>query len=92
MQERSYWLEVSPRPEALGRAELPQRTDVVVIGGGYTGLSAARVLASAGAQVTVIERDRLGTGASTRNAGIVLTGFRRGAHSLVTTFGAVLAR
>jgi glycine/D-amino acid oxidase-like deaminating enzyme len=92
MQERSYWLEVSPRPEALGGAELPQRTDVVVIGGGYTGLSAARILARAGAQVTVIERAPLGTGASTRNAGIVLTGFRRGAHSLVRAVGAVRAR
>ena len=92
MLERSYWLEVAPRPEALGRAELPQRTDVVVIGGGYTGLSAARVLAGAGAHVTVIERLPLGTGASTRNAGIVMTGFRRGAQSLVTGVGAVRAR
>jgi glycine/D-amino acid oxidase-like deaminating enzyme len=92
VKERSYWLDVSPRPEALGRTELPQRTDVVVIGGGYTGLSAARVLAGAGAEVTVIERDRLGNGASTRNAGIVLTGFRRGPHSLITGLGAVRAR
>jgi len=92
VQERPYWLEVSPRPEALGRAELPQRTDVVVIGGGYTGLAAARVLAKAGAQVTVIERGPLGTGASTRNAGIVLPGFRRGAYSLVASLGAVHAR
>ncbi len=92
MRERPYWLEVSPRPDAPGRAELPQRTDVVVIGGGYTGLSAARVLAQAGARVTVIERGPLGAGASTRNAGMVLPGFRRGAHSLVTTLGAVRAR
>ena len=92
MQERPYWLEVSPRPEALGHAELPQRTDVVVIGGGYTGLSAARALATAGAKVTVIERGSLGAGGSTRNAGIVLPGFRPGPHSLVTSLGAVRAR
>jgi glycine/D-amino acid oxidase-like deaminating enzyme len=92
VQDRSYWLEVSPRPKGLGRRELPQRTDVVVIGGGYTGLSAARVLAGAGAHVTVIERAPLGTGASTRNAGIVLTGFRRGPQALVTALGAVRAR
>ncbi|HET7250077.1 MAG TPA: FAD-binding oxidoreductase [Gemmatimonadales bacterium] len=92
MQERPYWLEVSPRPAAVGRAELPQRTDVAVIGGGYTGISAARVLAGAGAQVTVIERSLLGAGASTRNAGMVLPGFRRGAQSLVTSLGAVRAR
>jgi glycine/D-amino acid oxidase-like deaminating enzyme len=92
VQDRPYWLEVSPRPEALGHAELPQRTDVVVIGGGYTGLSAARVLAAAGATVTVIERGPLGGGGSTRNAGIVLPGFRPGAHSMVTSLGAVRAR
>lgn len=92
MQDRPYWLEVSPRPETLGHSELPQRTDVVVVGGGYTGLSAARVLAAAGATVTVIERGPLGSGGSTRNAGIVLPGFRPGAHSMVTSLGAVRAR
>jgi glycine/D-amino acid oxidase-like deaminating enzyme len=92
VQERPYWLEGSPRPEALGHSELPHRTDVVVIGGGFTGLSAAWVLARAGAAVTVIDRGPLGSGASTRNAGFVLPGFRRDARSLVAHFGAVLAR
>lgn len=92
MQDRPYWLEVSPRPEAVGPVELPPRTDVVVIGGGYTGLAAARVLARAGAEVTVLERGALGAGPSTRNSGIVLPGFRRGANDLVAALGAVRAR
>ena len=92
MKERPYWLEVTPRPDAVAGVGLPSRTDVVVIGGGYTGLSAARVLAKAGAQVTVIDRGPLGAGASTRNSGFVLPGFRRGADALVRALGAVRAR
>lgn len=92
MRERPYWLEVSPRPDALGVGALPPRTDVVVIGGGYTGLAAARTLAGGGARVTVIDRAPFGATASTRNGGFVLPGFRRGVHSLVTALGAVRAR
>jgi glycine/D-amino acid oxidase-like deaminating enzyme len=65
---------------------------VVVIGGGYTGLSAARTLAQAGARVTVLERDVLGAGGATRNGGLVLPGFKRDARSLVKALGAVHAR
>jgi glycine/D-amino acid oxidase-like deaminating enzyme len=49
------------------------RADVVVVGGGITGLSSALRLREAGADVIVVERDFAGSGASGRNAG-VLTG------------------
>jgi glycine/D-amino acid oxidase-like deaminating enzyme len=45
------------------------KQDVVVIGGGVTGASAAYHLAKAGAQVTLVERHDLNTQASGRNAG-----------------------
>ncbi len=43
--------------------------DVVIIGGGYTGLSAALTLRAAGADVVVLEQGIAGSGASGRNAG-----------------------
>ncbi len=45
--------------------------DVVVIGGGIVGTSAAAMLADAGARVTLIEREGLASGASGANSGVV---------------------
>jgi gamma-glutamylputrescine oxidase len=50
--------------------------DVVVIGGGFTGLQAAFNLASKGVNVTLIEAHRFGDGASGRNGGQLGTGQR----------------
>lgn len=51
-------------------------TDVCVIGGGYTGLSAALHLAQAGADVVLLEAHRVGFGASGRNGGQLGSGQR----------------
>lgn len=51
---------------------LPGRADVVIIGAGYCGLSAARAAREAGASVVVLDKEALGTGASTRNGGMVI--------------------
>lgn len=53
---------------------LPDKTDVLVIGGGYTGTAAAIRLKQAGVQVTLIDGEKLGTTASARNGGMTLTG------------------
>lgn len=66
--------------------------DVVVIGAGYTGLAAARHLAGTGASVLVLERDRVGAGASSRNGGQVLTGLKLDPATLVNRFGEATAR
>jgi gamma-glutamylputrescine oxidase len=55
----------------------PVRTHVAVIGGGYTGLSAALHLAEAGVDVAVLEAERVGWGASGRNGGQLHSGQRR---------------
>jgi len=66
--------------------------DVAIVGAGYTGLSAARQLASAGASVIVLDREWVGWGASSRNGGQVLTGFSVDPATLVARYGESGAR
>jgi glycine/D-amino acid oxidase-like deaminating enzyme len=68
------------------------RFDVAVVGGGYTGLAAARQLARSGAAVIVLERGAIGDGASSRNAGQVLTGLKLEPATLVANYGEFRAR
>jgi gamma-glutamylputrescine oxidase len=82
---------------ALGRRERPRldgdrRADVVVVGGGYTGLSAALHLAEAGAAVVVLEAHRAGWGASGRNGGQLVSGQRRDPEELEARYGLATAR
>jgi len=70
----------------------PARTDVAIIGGGYTGLAAARELARRGTDVTVLERHHLGWGASGRNGGFVLQGYKPEMEELARMVGAPRAR
>jgi gamma-glutamylputrescine oxidase len=53
-----------------------QKADVCIIGGGYTGLSAALHLAKAGRSVVLLEAQRVGFGASGRNGGQLGSGQR----------------
>ncbi len=62
-------------------------TDVVVVGGGFTGLSAAAHLAKASTDVVLIEAHRFGDGASGRNGGQLGTGQRAGAEELEAELG-----
>ena len=70
MERIPYWWEAAPRPESPP-TPLPLRADVVVVGSGYTGLSAALTLSRNGREVVVIERQRPGEGASSRNLGLM---------------------
>jgi glycine/D-amino acid oxidase-like deaminating enzyme len=70
------------------RLEGDAETDIAVIGGGYTGLSAALHLAKTGAQVTVLEANVPGWGASGRNGGFCCLGGAMADHaSLARRFG-----
>lgn len=57
--------------------EEPTTADVCVVGGGYTGLSAALTLAERGYRVVLLEGHRVGAGASGRNGGVLGVGQRR---------------
>lgn len=61
--------------------------DVAVVGGGFTGLSAALELAERGYKVALVEAREIGWGASGRNGGQVNTGYRKGPAELVARFG-----
>lgn len=61
--------------------------DVVIIGGGFTGLSAAAHLAKAGVDVVLVEQHRFGDGASGRNGGQLNTGQRSGIDELEKELG-----
>ena len=75
-ERRSLWSATMPAlPDRSGRT-LPDTADIVVIGGGYAGINAARELGRRGVKVTVLEARTLGFGASTRNGGIVHAGYK----------------
>ena len=84
--ERNFWLTTVDAPQIPVR-ELPESVDVAVIGGGFTGLSAARTLAKGGAHVAVLEAENVGWGASCRNGGMVLSGLKLGTTKLVAMYG-----
>ena len=68
------------------------RADVAIVGGGYTGLSAAFHLAKAGVDVALIEQHRFGDGASGRNGGQLGTGQRVPLDEMEASFGWTRAR
>lgn len=91
-ERRAYWHATMPAlPDRSGR-DLPDVVDVVVVGGGYTGVAAGRKLALQGAKAVVLEAETLGWGASTRNGGIAHPGFKWGPPALVKRYGEPLAR
>lgn len=70
------WYEISAqarpqRPPLAGDVQC----DVIVVGAGYTGLSAALELAQQGYKVVVLDAERVGDGASGRNGGQVCSGY-----------------
>jgi gamma-glutamylputrescine oxidase len=89
---RSYYAATAnpfaPAPTLRGEVH----ADVVVIGGGYTGLHAALNAIKRGFSVVLLEGGRVGWGASGRNGGQMIPGWRKGAVELIQRFGAAPAR
>jgi glycine/D-amino acid oxidase-like deaminating enzyme len=87
----SYWWDRSPPDEAEPEL-VPEVTDVLVIGAGYTGLHAAIQIARGGRSVVVIDAQALGWGCSTRNGGQVSTSIKPDLATLTKRHGAETAR
>lgn len=61
--------------------------DVVVVGGGFSGVSLARELAKSRIEVVMLEARRVGWGASGRNGGQVLPGLAKSTHEVRSKMG-----
>src|SRR4029077_12471058 len=84
--EKNFWLTTVDALH-IPVLELPASVDVAIIGGGFTGLSAARTLAKCGARAAVLESENVGWGASCRNGGMVLSGLKLGTATLIARYG-----
>jgi glycine/D-amino acid oxidase-like deaminating enzyme len=92
MKLESYWTDSTPAftPQA---GELPSSADVVVVGGGFTGLSAALALARRGASVVLLEAGpRVAGEASGRNGGHVNNGLAVDYGAVADQYGVERAR
>lgn len=92
MHEISYWREDFPVALAPRESVLPERVDVAIIGGGLTGLATGLYLAQRSVSVAILEQEIIGWGASTRNAGMALTGLKLPPEQLVRRYGRAQAR
>src|SRR5436305_12797693 len=87
LKESPVWLDGVTFPAIDPMQPLTARADVAIVGGGYTGLAAARELARRGASVALLAARTLGWGASSRSGGMVLTGLKLEAGQLVAEDG-----
>lgn len=71
------WRDVLPRI-ATNIAASPDFAEVAIVGGGFTGMSAAIHLARGGRRAVVFDSARIGEGASGRTGGLVLEGIATG--------------
>ncbi len=78
-QEQSIDTELSSLPDAL---------EIIIVGSGFTGLSAALTLARAGKKVAVLDSGQIGSGASSRNGGLLGPSFHKlGMQGLTKKYG-----
>ena len=87
-----FWAVTAPAPKTYLNKPLPEKTDVVIVGGGYTGTSAALQLAKGGAQVVLLEAQSIGWGASSRNGGHALSCLHHTLTELIKEHGRERAR
>jgi len=88
-KETSYWLDDISASDSKNNhsPELPEQTDLVIIGSGYTGLNAAIETAAQGMETLVIDQGDLGQGCSTKNGGQISTSVKPTLKALSEKYG-----
>ncbi len=92
IRQRVFWWDTVEMPVGDVDSPLGGKVQVAIVGGGYTGLSAAYTLAQRGGSVAVLEAETIGWGASSRNGGMVLTGLKLPMPTVLRRYGRSLAR
>ncbi len=87
--EHAIWVEGTPFAENPIPTPLPNPADfeVAILGGGFTGLHAALRLKTLGIKAAIFEKHTCGWGASHRNAGMMLPGYKAPLQKLLATYG-----
>lgn len=89
--DRSFWLDSLECPMETG-GEPPKKTDVLIVGSGYTGLNAAIETARGGRKTLVLDAEHPGYGCSTRNGGQISTSVKPSMSQLTARHGEARAR
>ncbi|WP_067824179.1 FAD-dependent oxidoreductase [Actinomadura kijaniata] len=88
----SYWIDSAPAPAPAAPPVLPREAEVVVLGGGISGLTTAHLLARAGRSVVVIEAGRIAEGVSGHTTAKITSQHNLVYADLVDGFGRERAR
>ena len=93
MKLEVFWTDqFSPDTRLPVSEVLPAEVDVAIVGSGYTGLTAARILAKAGRSVAVMDQYEIGWGASSRNGGMATPGLKQDIFKIHKKYGMDYAR
>ncbi len=91
IQQIPYWF-VKEKEQTIHSQSFPElnetiSADICIIGGGITGIVTAYALAKQGISVTLVEQDLIGSGATGRNTGFILSGTVEHYNRAVTFWG-----